>query len=160
MRHMKVLALILTTILVSTFPAHADGARQDANVIIPEGWQSTYEQWGFAPAVEVDGVIYASGVISMLEGEGSYEERYGRGFETALRTIEATLKHAGASLDDVVEITTFHTDIARQIETAAAVRRRVMTEPHPAWTAVGTTGLAVANGQTEIKVIAHRTKGD
>ena len=32
----------------------------------------------------------------------------------------------------------------------------VMNEPHPAWTAVGTTALAIPDGVTEIKVIAHR----
>ena len=55
---------------------------------------------------------------------------------------------------DVVDITTYHTDIARQLDTAIEVRKKKMNPPHPAWTAIGTTALAVPDGQTEIRVIA------
>lgn len=133
----------------------ADGVRQAAEIIVPEDSQWLYDNWGFAPAVKVGDVVYVSGVVSVLEGEGSYDEQYARGFETALRRIGAVLKETGADLDDVIDITTFHTDLQRQIETAIAVRMKVMNPPHPAWTAVGTTALAIPEGMTEIKVIAH-----
>ena len=136
----------------------AEGSRQSAEIIVPENHRWAYESWGFAAAVVVeDDVIYVSGVVSFLEGEGSYEERYARGFRSALEEVDRVLHEANASLDDVVDITTFHTDLARQIETAVAIRMEVMNEPHPAWTAVGTTALAVPDGVTEIKVIAHRS---
>jgi enamine deaminase RidA (YjgF/YER057c/UK114 family) len=134
---------------------NAQGARQDAEIIVPAAAQQSYESWGFAPAIKVGNTIYVSGVISGLDGEGTYEERYARGFVRALKRIEEVLAAAGADLDDIVEFTTFHTDLQRQLETAVKVRMENMNPPHPAWTAVGTTALASPDGMTEIKVIAH-----
>lgn len=135
--------------------SNADGSRQRAQIIVPEESRPIYEAWGFAPAVRIDNVIYVSGVVAVLEGEGSYEERYARGLVRAFASIDAVLKEAGSSLDDVVDITTFHTDLQRQLQTAVKIRMQAMKPPHPAWTAVGTTALAIPDGVTEIKVIAH-----
>jgi enamine deaminase RidA (YjgF/YER057c/UK114 family) len=35
------------------------------------------------------------------------------------------------------------------------VKSEFMAAPHPAWTAVGTTGLLASTGLVEIQVIAH-----
>lgn len=136
-------------------PVMAEGSRQQATVIVPESSRSSYESWGYAPAVVVGNVVYVSGVVSFLEGEGSYEERYARGFESALLRIDAILSEAGGSLDDVLDISTFHTDLQRQLMPAINKRMATMAKPHPAWTAVGTTALATPDGVTEIKVVAH-----
>ena len=141
-------------VLMLSFPAFAEGGRQKAEIIIPDEARSSYENWGYAPAVKVGNTIYVSGVVSFLEGEGSYEERYARGFKTALTWIEKVLNEAGASLDDVVDITSFHTDLQRQLDVAIKVRMEAMALPHPSWTAVGTTALATPDGVTEIKVVA------
>jgi len=154
--HLQRAALLLAGALcAAALPAAADGGRQAAEVIVPEQAKSSYENWGYAPAIRVGNTIYVSGVVSVLEGEGSYEERYARGFRTALAWIETVLNEAGAGLDDVVDITSFHTDLQRQLQTAVKVRMEVMAKPHPTWTAVGTPALATPDGQTEIRVIAY-----
>ncbi|MDJ0911774.1 MAG: Rid family hydrolase [Woeseiaceae bacterium] len=157
MRRPRIVGAMLGAMLALPLAVLAEGSRQSAEIIVPDSHTWAYENWGFAAAVVKDDVVYVSGVVTFLEGEGSYEERYARGFRSALVEIDNILSEAGASLDDVVDITTYHTDLARQIETAVAVRMEVMNEPHPAWTAVGTTALAVPDGVTEIKVIAHRS---
>ncbi len=157
LRRPRAFAIVLAGLFSLPLLVFAEGSRQSAEIIVPENHTWAYENWGYAAAVVQDDIIYVSGVVAFLEGEGSYEERYARGFSSALAVIDEILGEAGASLDDVVDITTFHTDLARQIETAVAVRMEVMNEPHPAWTAVGTTALAVPDGVTEIKVIAHRS---
>jgi enamine deaminase RidA (YjgF/YER057c/UK114 family) len=132
-----------------------EGARQQSRIVVPESTRAIYESWGFAPAVVArDGTIYVSGAVVRLDGEGSYEERYAAGFKKAIRRIEEVLAAAGASLDDVLDITSYHTDLARQLQAAVKARKEVMPPPHPAWTAVGTTALAVPDGVTEIRVIA------
>jgi len=151
-----VLAISIASFCLSATKAMAKGARQEATIIVPESSRRSYESWGYAPAVAYGDVIYVSGVVLFLEGEGSYEERYARGFETALKQIDAISKEAGSSLDDVLDITTFHTDLQRQILPAVKKRMESMSIPHPAWTAVGTTSLATPDGVTEIKVVAHR----
>lgn len=142
-------------LLILAFPVFADGGRQKAEVFVPEEARWSYENWGYAPAIKVGNTIYVSGVVSFLEGEGTYEERYARGFKTALDWIDKVLNEAGASLDDVVDITSFHTDLQRQLEVAVKARMEAMSPPHPAWTAVGTTALASPDGVTEIKVVAY-----
>lgn len=150
------LMAVLGLMVFMSLPAEAQSARERATIYTPEG-ASVYEEFGFAAAIEIDGVIYVSGVVSRLVGEGTYEEQYGRGFARALERIGAILELAGASLDDVVKITSFHTDLARQGATALRVKKEVMGAegPHPAWTAVGTPTLFGGFGQTEIEVIAH-----
>jgi len=142
---------ILAAILLSV-GASADGSRQKATPIIPEGWQGVYDSMGFAPALQVGDTIYVSGMISRLQGEGTYQERYANGLRQLFNNLEKMLAPSGATLDDIVELTSFHTDLPRQLETILSVRKEMMkTLPHPAWTAVGTTALASPDGQTEIK---------
>lgn len=132
-----------------------EGARQQSRVVVPENLRAIYESWGFAPAVVArDGTIYVSGAVVRLQGEGTYEERYAAGFKKTIARIGEVLAAAGASLDDVLDITSYHTDLARQLQTAVQARKEVMRPPHPAWTAVGTTALATPDGVTEIRVIA------
>lgn len=64
------------------------------------------------------------------------------------------LKAAGCTFDDVVDVTTFHTDPATQFAAVNAVRLAVIGEPpYPNWTAVGVNWLA--GFDFEIKVIAR-----
>ena len=64
------------------------------------------------------------------------------------------LKAAGCTFDDVVDVTTFHTDPAAQWETIAPIRLKAIGEPpYPNWTAVGVNWLA--GFDFEIKVIAR-----
>lgn len=146
---------ILAVGLLCVGAANAQGARQQSEVVVPDSNRATYERYGYAPAIKTqDGTIYVSGVIVGLVGEGSYEERYAAGFKQALAYIDSILAEAGATLDDVIDITSYHTDMAKQIQPAIAARMAAMNEPHPTWTAIGTTGLAVPDGVTEIRVIA------
>ena len=69
-------------------------------------------------------------------------------------TDDGVLRAAGASLDDVVDVTTFHTDPSTQIETVMKVREAVLGgAPYPNWTAVGVNWLA--GFDFEIKAIAR-----
>lgn len=138
------------SILLST-TAYAQGSRQDAVPLIPDNWRSIYEEYGFSPALKVGDTIYVSGMIVRLQGEGTYQEQYANGIRAIFSLLEKLLAEEGATLDDIVEMTSFHTDLPRQMQTILAVRKELMNEPHPAWTAVGTTALAVPEGQTEIK---------
>lgn len=85
--------LLLSTLVIclSETTGHADGSRQKAEIVIPASEKSLYETWGFAPAVKIDNVIYVSGVVAVLEGDGSYEERYAKGFKSALAGIDKVL---------------------------------------------------------------------
>jgi len=150
---MKLQSLIIGLALTALagVSASAEGSRQETKPIIPKGWEQIYAEWGFAPALRDGNIIYVSGIIVHPAGEGTYEEQYAAGIRRTFQTVEAMLKVEGASLDDIVEMTSFHTDLKRQLPVILPLRKELMNLPHPAWTAVGTTQLASDRGLTEIK---------
>ncbi|MBU9647116.1 RidA family protein [Burkholderia multivorans] len=127
---------------------------QQRKAIVPAGMEAVYEQIGYAPAIQVGDTIYVSGQIgrdrSMQLVDGR-EAQIVQAFENLRYVLEA----AGASLADVVDLTTFHTDM-RDLPLFMQVRNRYFTvDPLPAWTAVGAHMLGGAPGYiVEIKAVA------
>jgi enamine deaminase RidA (YjgF/YER057c/UK114 family) len=131
------------------------GQRQHATVLMSTDPEllALQEQNGFADAVVTgEDVILSGAITEMQDGDADLKAAYTRTFEA----IGQTLKRAGASWDDVVEISSFHTDIASQIEPYVAAKEAFVKLPHPAWTAIGTTGLVGGKGVTETRVWAKR----
>ena len=110
------------------------------------------EETGYSDAVVAGDTIYLSGVVvGLREGEAlaaAYDRTYAR--------IGAILARAGAGWDDVVDITSYHTDIGAQFPAMVAVHRRYVTAPFPAWTAIDVDRLIPERGITEIKIVARR----
>ena len=52
-------------------------------------------------------------------------------------------------------MTSFHTDVEGQIDAMAAVHKRHVKAPYPAWSAIGVARL-LGGGITEIKITARR----
>ncbi len=126
-------------------------AAKDA-IIMPED-KEFLDSWGFSSAVVSGDLVYVSGVVAGLrEGETDPEA----GFVRAFDRIAATLKASGASWDDVVDMTTYHTDVAAQMAVFRRVKDRYVKAPYPAWTAIGISRLVPPNGLVEIKVVARR----
>ena len=133
------------------------GARQDAKVLMASDPASLkFEQeWGFSDAIVTGDTIYLSGVVAgVREGETDLRVVYTRAFER----IGDILKNAGISWDDVVDITTFHTDLTTQMPAIIAVKNNYVKAPYPAWTAIQVSRLIPTNGITEIKITAKRRK--
>ena len=144
---------VLLAALVAPWTAGAQ-ARKDAQVLMSEdeGGRRSQEEWGYSDAVIVGDTIYLSGVVAGQRDDETLESAYDR----AYRQIGAILARAGASWDDVVDITTFHTDVKAQMPAIVAVHRRYVTAPFPAWTAIDVDRLIPDRGITEIKVVARR----
>lgn len=129
------------------------GARQSAIVVMPDNPSQlkVWEDWGFSDAIVVDNTIYLSGiVVHSKPGDADLEVAYLRVFER----IGAILAKAGASWDDVVDITSFHTDLKTQMPAIVAVKKRFVKAPFPAWTAIQVVRLIPDDGITEIKIVA------
>ena len=140
-------------------PEPASGARQQAAVVMPENarQRAFQEQVGYADAVSHNGIVYLSGVPAYLaRGETDTEKAYVRAFDA----IGRTLQRAGASWDDVVSMTTYHTDPNAQLGTFAKVKARYMRSPPPAWSAIGTNALLQPGALVEIAVVAHVPNSD
>ena len=142
----------LCALLLPVAIAYA-GARQDGRVVMdPDPEEAKFQaEWGYASAIRVGDTIFLSGVVA---GVRKGETDLTLGYERAFKAIGETLKSAGASWDDVVDITTFHTDLTTQMPAIVAVKNRYIKEPFPAWTAIQVARLIPANGITEIKIVA------
>ncbi len=147
--------------------------------IVPPALRHVYDRWHFAPAVVSRGMIYCSGIIGTSpdgEAPGKLALQGARDtlttqqdapiaalqavrdpeaqFATAFEAIAAILDEAGADLSDVVEITTYHVEINRHMETFVRVKDRYLKPPYPAWTAIGVSELIVPGGLMEIRAVA------
>ena len=74
--------------------------------------------------------------------------------ELAFEGLKAILAEAGASLGDVVELTTFHIDLRGDMAEFSAVKDRFFPSNYPSWTAVGTTQLAILGLLVEVRAVA------
>ena len=147
---------IFATLLIAPAAAHA-GSRQEAKVLLSEdpGERKFQEDWGYADAVVAGDTIYLSGVVAgPRPGETDLKLAYDRAF----KKIGSVLTRSGASWDDVVDITSFHTDLTTQMPAIVAVKKTYMRDPPPAWTAIGVTRLIPGSGITEIKMVAKLPK--
>jgi enamine deaminase RidA (YjgF/YER057c/UK114 family) len=146
--------LLLGSIALMVSSQVEAGSRQDAKVLlsdIPE-LNKIERDWGFADAVVSQDTIFLSGVVAGLRpGETDLKLPYERAFSR----IGAILQRAGASWDDVLDITTFHTDLKSQMPAITAVKNEYVKGPPPAWTAIQVSRLIPDNGLTEIKIIAR-----
>lgn len=130
-------------------------ARTEQTVLMSTNAQARADQerYGYNDAVIAGDTIYLSGMVAgRAPGEASLIPAYERVYQRA----EAILKRAGATLTDIVDVTSFHTDIKAEIDALAEVQKRLLGSPPPAWTAIDVDRLLPDGGLTEIKIIARR----
>jgi enamine deaminase RidA (YjgF/YER057c/UK114 family) len=121
--------------------------------IFPADRHALYEAHRYSAAIRSGDLLFVSGQVGSRP-DGSPEPDFERQVQLAFENLTAVLKAAGCTLQDVVDVTTFHTDPESQLETIMAVRDRfVGAAPYPNWTAVGVTWLA--GFDFEIKAIAR-----
>jgi enamine deaminase RidA (YjgF/YER057c/UK114 family) len=145
-------ATLFAALLIAPAAANA-GARQEAKILLSEDPQERkfQEDWGYADAVITGDSIYLSGVVA---GPRPGETDLTLGYERAFKRIGAILQRAGASWDDVVDMTSFHTDLTTQMPAIVAVKKKYIVGPPPAWTAIQVARLIPNSGITEIKMVA------
>ena len=122
-------------------------------LVSPPERHALYDAHGYSPAIRSGDLLFVSGQVGSRP-DGSPEPTFERQVEQAFDNLRAILKEAGAGLDDIVDVTTFHTDPEAQLPAVLSVKDRVFpAPPYPNWTAVGVTWLA--GFDFEIKVIAR-----
>ena len=121
--------------------------------IFPANRHALYEEHGYSAAIRSADLLFVSGQVGS-RSDGMPEPDFERQVELAFENLKATLDAAGCTLDDIVDITTFHTDPENQFPTIMAVKQKIFSEPpYPNWTAIGVNWLA--GFDFEIKVIAR-----
>jgi enamine deaminase RidA (YjgF/YER057c/UK114 family) len=123
----------------------------------PWTWQDTY---GFSQAIEVTGgerVLYCAGQTSSgPDGETLHGDDMGAQCRQAFDNLEAVLEHAGMTLENVVRLNYYVTDVERFFAEAAPVigERIGGAGIQPAGTLLGVSRLAFPDLLIEIEATA------
>jgi len=122
--------------------------------IVPQSGKSAYTHFHFSQAVKAGGLLICSGQIGTNK-DHSLPERAEDEFRNAWQSVGEILKEAGLGFEDIVEYTSYHVDLSKNIRAFMKVRDEILSEPWPAWTALGISELAAPGARVEIRVIAQ-----
>ena len=146
---------ILSLAILNLAAPVAGRAAEDVTrtIHVPPGWEGAYE-FGYAPVVRVGNLVIVSGVPA--GSQGTYEQKIRRMYEQAV----LLLAEAGAKVEDVVELTTFHREakdtpaFSAEFDRYMPIHREFFRDHRPAWTAVGTTTLLSPTAPVEMRIMA------
>lgn len=124
----------------------------DVQIVNPPGTEEIYRSWRFAQAtvsgnrVEVAGQV---GLAADLSVPPSIEDQTRLAFEHLKRVLEA----AGSSLDHVLHLTQYFTDIA-DVRASDKVFDEFFTKQYPARTVVQVSALVMPELRVEVQASA------
>lgn len=125
----------------------------ERDAIFPPGRHALYEVNRYSAAVRSGDLLFVAGQVGSRD-DGTPEPDYEDQVRQAFANLRAVLAAAGRTLDDIVDVTTFHTDPASQFDRFLAIKdEHFPAAPYPAWTAIGVNWLA--GFDFEIKVVAR-----
>jgi enamine deaminase RidA (YjgF/YER057c/UK114 family) len=140
-------------------------ATPGGEVVISNSAEHTaYDEWNYAPARRAGDYVYLSGVVVDRQPGGlRTPETFKTATRRAFEALRSRLQALGADYPDVVMINShhdwsapeFHGDRMSQFTAFREVKAEFMPPPHPAWTAVGTSGLIREAGIVEVQMIAY-----
>jgi enamine deaminase RidA (YjgF/YER057c/UK114 family) len=127
-------------------------------LINPGSTRILYDNYHFSQATRVGDMIWVSGQVgidaNMRPAQGLTEQA-----RLAFTNLKTVLEAAGATLDDVVELVTFHIDLRGGSVEFGAVKDEFFPDDYPSWSAVGVTQLAMPELLVEIRGVAVAGSG-
>jgi enamine deaminase RidA (YjgF/YER057c/UK114 family) len=122
--------------------------------VVTSSGQFMYDNFHFSEATKSNGFLLCSGIIGTGK-KGKVPEDIKEEFRNAWTGIGNLLAECDIGYDDIVEYTSYHVGLHASMEDFMSVRDEFVSEPWPAWTAIGITELAVPGAHVEIRVIAR-----
>ncbi|MBS3754857.1 MAG: RidA family protein [Desulfobacterales bacterium] len=121
-------------------------------LINPPGTEKIYQRMQFSQAVCAGSMVWVSGQVGIDEN-GNVAEGIEAQAQAAFANLQHVLAEAGAGLEDVVELVTYHTSM-KEIGKFLKIKAKFIPEDFPAWTAVGVTELVMPELLCEIRATA------
>lgn len=123
------------------------------NPVFPANRHALYDEHGYSAAIRSGDLLFVSGQVGS-RSDGTPEPDFAAQVQLAFDNLQATLAAAGCTFDDLIDVTTFHTDPENQFPVIMEVKKLLFPQPpYPNWTAIGVNWLA--GFDFEIKVIAR-----
>ena len=123
------------------------------NGVLAEHWEAFYRSTHIPAAVRDGDRLYVTGHTGE-DPDGNFSAEPETQIRQTFRHISATLAKAGASWTDVIELHSYHIGLQVQAEALIAVAGEFLSDPYPAWTAVGVTELFEEGALIEISCLA------
>jgi len=126
--------------------------------VFPAGRHDLFKSYTYSAAIRSGDLLFVSGHVGS-RADGSPEPDFPAQVQLAFANLEATLRAGGCGFEDIIDVTTFHTDPEYQFPFVMTVKAETFPHaPYPNWTAVGVNWLA--GFDFEIKVIARIPAAD
>ena len=122
----------------------------------PDG-STIFKKFGYSPAVRAGDFLYVAGQIG-LNSDGSMPAKDEGQIVNAFDRLKIVLEEAGASLDDIVELVSYHVGLQNHLGKFVEIKSRYIREPYPTWTILEIAGLARPGLVIEIKAVAYAPK--
>jgi enamine deaminase RidA (YjgF/YER057c/UK114 family) len=116
-----------------------------------------FKKFGYSPAVRAGDFIYVAGQIG-LNPDGSMPDNDASQIVNAFDRLKIVLEEAGATLDDIVELVSYHVRLQGHLTQFVEIKNRYIHEPFPTWTILEIVGLARPGLIIEIKAVAYAPK--
>ena len=127
----------------------------DREIIVPDQMRQIPERAGYAPAVRVGDLVFCAGQVGRTPELGVIDDPE-KQFKSCWENLRVVLAAAGCGFEDVVEMTTYHVDLAKHMPVFRAVKDRIFPRGTCAWTVIGVSALAHPGLLVEVKCIAAR----
>jgi enamine deaminase RidA (YjgF/YER057c/UK114 family) len=111
--------------------------------------------WHLSPVLDTGDFVFFSGITG-THPDLSVAADPGAQFRDTFEFLRANLEVAGLTLDHIVEMTTYHVGLREHLDVFIKVKDEFISEPYPAWTAIGVTELITEGTLVEIRAIAKR----
>ena len=128
-------------------------------VINTTATQGMYDRFHFAQATRVGDTIWVSGQTGLDPTTRRPADGMAAQARLAFEGVKEALAAAGATMADIVELVTFHTDLRGDMGAFSTVKDEYLPADYPSWTAVGVTQLAVENLLVEVRAVAVAGSG-
>lgn len=112
-------------------------------------------EWHFSPLIDTGDFIFISGVTS-CRADNTVAADPETQFRDAFHFVRLHLDAADLTFDDIVEMTTYHVHLRHHLAVFMRVKDEFISQPYPAWTAIGVSELITEGALIEIRVIAKR----
>lgn len=122
-------------------------------IIVPDSMRAIVERAGYAPAVRVGDLVYVVGQVGRTADLTIIDDPAAQ-FAAAWDNVLTVLEAAGCGFADMVDVTTYHVDMSRHMDTFRAVKNRLVPREGYAWTRIGVSELAHPGLLAEIKCVA------
>jgi enamine deaminase RidA (YjgF/YER057c/UK114 family) len=123
------------------------------DAIVTPPWQDFFDATGIPAAVRVGQTVRLTGHTG-TRPDGSFSTDPAEQLRQTFANVADTLAELGGTWADVEEIMSFHVGLRAQGDLVLHVAGQFLSQPFPAWSAVGITELFEPEAIVELRVVA------